>query len=46
MSALEIIEPIYLIFGYQSLPAQIIGVIDRDHLFNLPLVRNGDFTLK
>ena len=32
--------------SYQSLPAQIIGVIDRDHLFNLPLVRNGDFTLE
>ena len=32
--------------NYQSLPAQIIGVINRDHLHRLPLVRNGDFTLR
>ena len=32
--------------SYQSLPAQIIGVINRDQLRRLPLVRNGDFTLE
>ena len=32
--------------NYQSLTAQIIGVINRDHLHRLPLVRNGDFTLR
>ena len=31
--------------GCQSLPAQIVGIINRDHLHRLPLVRNGDFTL-
>ena len=31
--------------GCQSLPAQIVGIINRDHLHSLPLVRNGDFTL-